>query len=172
MSNADKIAEIYHRINKLKLKAGAALSDTRAGFIDPTAIKRAQVNIDNQESKYEDEIQSVLKQLEYVWDEVKGAKSRDAAEKPLDRMHNFANNVKDLAQTYNYGLMAHFAGSLSDFCEKIDPANPNHIIITQAHIDVMNIVMHEHMKDLEGEKAEELKKIVAKAIEKYSPENG
>jgi hypothetical protein len=168
MSNADKIAEIYHRINKLKLKAGATLSDTRPGFIDPQAIKRAQKTIDAQETQYEGEIEKALSGIEEAWEEIKQAPSKQNAAKSLERMHNFANNIKDLAETYNYALMTHFALSLRDFCEKIDPANKNHLIIVQAHIDVMRVVLHEQVTEGESDKAEELKTIVARAIEKYS----
>lgn len=38
--------EIFHRINKLKVKAGIPLNADETGYIDPSAINNAQKAID------------------------------------------------------------------------------------------------------------------------------
>ncbi|HEY8191281.1 MAG TPA: hypothetical protein VIG74_02560, partial [Alphaproteobacteria bacterium] len=102
------------------------------------------------------------------WNELKTEKDSRKAQTFLSWLYNYANNVNDMAETYGYGLMAHFGKSLRDFCEYIDVVNPAHHVIAQAHIDVMKIVYNENIRDHGNPKAEELKMIVAKAIEKYS----
>ena len=167
MSSSKKV-EFFHRINKLKLKAGADPDDTRQGFIDSKALKRAQNAIDEKEGEYTQELEEILVKLDSSWEDVKNAKDAKKAKKSINQLYNFANNIKDLADTFGYRLMDHFSKSLRDFCENLDPARDEHRIIVQAHIDVMWIVYRENIKDEGGPKAEELKLIVAKAIEKYS----
>jgi len=74
----------------------------------------------------------------------------------------------DLASVYDYSLMAHLGKSLRDFSEKIDPCNPAHQTIVQAHINVMWSAYNENIKEQDGKKAEELQLVLAQAIQKYS----
>lgn len=171
MSNSRKSkVEIFHRINRLKLKAGVDLDDERMGFIDPAAIKRAQAAIDSKQDDYTQELEEILVKLESEWDDLKKETTDKKKKVIVNKIYNYANNIKDLADTYGYKLMDHFSKSLRDFCEKLDPGSPIHQTIVQAHIDVMWIVYHDNIKDEGGPKANELKKVVAKAIEKYSKE--
>lgn len=167
-SNKPTKVQIMHRINKLKLKAGADLEDGRAGFIDPLAVHKAQKAIDDKEAEYGNELSAVLVQLDSVWSDMKGMTEEKKIKKAQDQMFNFANNVKDLAETYNYHLMKHFGQSLRDFCTKVDVKNKAHHIIIQAHMDVMRVAFEQGIKDEGGPAAQELKKIVAKAIEVHS----
>lgn len=157
--------EVFHRVNKLKLKAAGDV-DAVAGFIDPEAIKRAQKGIDDQESVYPREIEDVLKNIEAAWK--RALKDKSQVKEAFGEIYHFANHVRDLASTFGFGLMQHFGTSLRDFAEKIDVGNPAHHTIVKAHLDVMRIVYDEGIKDNGGPKAEELKKIVAIAIEKFS----
>ena len=165
-SNSKKV-QILHRINKLKLKAGADLDDKRSGFIDPLAIHKAQKAIDDKEDEYGNELNAVLVQLDSVWTDMKTMKDEKKIKKAQDQMFNFANNVKDLAETYSYHLMKHFGQSLRDFCTKFDVEKKPHHIIIQAHMDVMRVAFEQGIKDEGGPAAQELKKIVAKAIEQH-----
>lgn len=170
MSNSDKDTddgdvEVYHRVNKLKLKAGAGLHDGD-GFIDIHSIKRAQTVIERKESLYGNEVEDVLKRLRSAWDKMKSDDEAVVVD-GIEELYHYANHVKDLATTFNYELMGYFGASLREFSEKIDVKNEKHLIIVQAHIDVMWVVYKEHIKDGGGEKATELKKIIAAAIKKY-----
>lgn len=160
--------QILHRINRLKLKAGAELSDKRAGFIDAGAIARAQDAIDSKEEEYGGELQEMLVKIDSVWTDMQTTKDEKKLKKLQDQMFNYANNVKDLAETYGYTLMKHFGQSMRDFCSKFDMNNEPHHIIMQAHIDVMNVAFEQGIKDDGGPAAKELMQIVVKAIEKHS----
>jgi hypothetical protein len=144
------------------------VNDKRAGFIDAGAIARAQESIDSKEEEYGNELQEVLVKLDSVWSDIKATKDEKKLKKAQDQMFNYANNVKDLAETYDYTLMKHFGQSLRDFCSKFDVNKEPHHIIMQAHMDVMNVAFEQGIKDDGGPAAKELMMIVAKAIEKHS----
>lgn len=165
--NDEAKVEVFHRVNRLKLKTGAGLHDG-PGFIDPHAVNRAQSVIETKESLYPKIVEESLKRLENSWKNFKAAGNDEARKASMEQIYHTANHIKDLASTFNYGLMQHFALSLRDFSERIDVDKKEHHIIVQAHNDVMWVVYQESIKDHGGPKAEELKLIVAKAIEKYS----
>lgn len=167
-SESDKgKVEVFHRINRLKLKTGAGVHDG-PGFIDVYAVKRAQGAIEKKQSLYPKIVEESLTRLDSAWNDFKAATDDNARKQAMERIYHTANHIKDLASTFSYELMQHFALSLRDFAERIDVNKKEHHIIVQAHHDVMWVVYHENIKDHGGPKAEELKQIVAKAIEKFS----
>ena len=66
-SNKKSKVEIMHRINRLKLKAGAEPGEKSVGFIDPKAVRKAQNVIDEKEIQYGDEVNEVMVRLDSVW---------------------------------------------------------------------------------------------------------
>lgn len=168
MNEQVKKPKIFHRINKLKRKAGVEPGDEKPGFIDPEAVRKAQVFISDQEKHYPEEVRKLIDMLSNTWNELKIEKNDKRAQTQLSWLYNYANNIKDMAETYGYSLMEHFGKSLRDFCEYIDVKNKAHHVIVEAHINVMRIAYNENIKDYSTPKAEELKQIVARAIEKYS----
>lgn len=165
MNDSDKKAEVYRRVNKLKLKAGAGLHDG-PGQIDPYAVERAQTVVQKKEHLYRNEVEENLKRMNEAW---KKLQSEDDAVKEDGReeLYHYANHIKDIASVYKYELMQHFGQSLREFCEKIDTSKVEHSAIVQAHIDVMNVAYKQNIKDQGGEVADELKTMVEKAIDKY-----
>lgn len=167
MNNSDENkVQIYKRINKLKLKAGLGLEDNKVGVIDRNAIYRSQNIIDQKEAEYALTVKEILEKLTLAWEELKKSGGEERKEL-IDQIYNFSNNIKDLTATYRHDLMHHFSLSLRNFCEKIDVNKEEHHIIVEAHIDVMWITLKEKLRGEAGPKAEELKTIVARAIEKY-----
>lgn len=167
MSNFSEKVKIRHRLNRLKLKAGAA-DDARSGFIDPLAIQKAQQAIDGQKENYAGEVEGLLVRLDSTWEDLKKEKDAKRVKKMMAELHNFANNIKDMAETFDYRLMSHFGESLRNFCEKINISNEAHHTIVQAHIDVMWIAFKHNIKDEGGPQGQELKAMLARAIEKHS----
>lgn len=164
----DKRVTIFHRLNMLKMKAGAQLDDERYGFINSMGVKKAQASIDKEEENYSKEIEAIIVKLETAWEDLKNTDDPKKQKKLLHELYNYANNVKDIATTFNYSLMGYFGKSLRDFCEKIDLADTAHHTIVQAHIDVMWVTLKTNLKGDGGEQAQELKEIVEKAIEQHS----
>ena len=165
--NSNSKVEIYKRLNKLKLKAGIPLNEAIDGYIDPSMVKRAQGKIDEKEMAYKSEIEEILIFIDEAWKDTVSSSDLQR-KKHLDKLYNYANNIKDLAETYNYHLMSHFGLSLRNFCEKIDVTNDNHHVIVQAHIDVMWTAFDQDIKGDGGEIAQELKKVLSVAIKQNS----
>jgi len=163
-NSEDNDVEIYHRINRLKIKAGGDPGGG-PGYLDPDAINRAETVVIKSVELYEDEIKAVLENLSDSWKKLKN--NNDDSEE-LDIFYNFANQVKDLAATFGYPLMQHFGLSLREFTEVIDLSRTQHHIIIQAHIDAMWAVYSGGIKDHGDKNAEDLKESVSRAIEKYS----
>ncbi len=167
MSKNNHDIEIFHRINKLKLKAGLPVFDNVHGVISPESVNKAQEIINEKESEYPIEVADVLKNLQSSWEIYLKAGDEERRE-ALEKIYNYSNNIKDLTCMYKHDLMSHFSLSLRDFCEKIDIEKKEHQIIVQAHIDVMLVTYQEKLRSDQSEKADELKSIVARAIQKYS----
>lgn len=165
MSNSNGRVEKFHRINHLKLKAGIPVEDETHGYISPQKVKQAQSTINDQEKDYKYEVESVLRQISQVWGELQDDPNNAEI---LDYLYNFTNNAKDIAETFDYSLMAHFAHSLRDFCEHFDVNKKEHYTIVQAHIDVMWITFNEDIRGDDSEQAQELKSSIAEAIRIYS----
>jgi hypothetical protein len=163
----DDEVEIVHRVNRLKQKVHESPAEQAEGFIDSTMVRKAQAVIDNSHEKYTAEAKSSLGEIVAAWAVLKSGKSKDV-KKDVDHLCRLSNRVKDMASTYGYDLMSYFGESLRDFCEKLDVSKQPHCVIVQAHIDVMWVAFNEKLKGEHGQKAEELKMIVNKAIEKFS----
>ena len=158
--------QVFHRVNKLKLKAGFGLEDDKVGFIDKNAIIRGQMKIDEKEREYPVTVKDVLEKLTETWAELKNTDQENYSEL-IEKIYNYSNNIKDLTATYQHDLMHHFSLSLRNFCERIKIDKPEHHVIVQAHLDVMWVTFNEKLKGEAGEKAEELKQIVSQAIKKF-----
>lgn len=165
-SEEEKKIQIYHRLNKLKLKAGFGLDEEAMGLIDKNAIIRAQSRIEQKEMEYPVTVKQLLDDLSESWDALKETDESKRHE-IIESIYHYSNNIKDLTATYSHDLMHHFSLSLRDFCEEIDVKKPEHHVIVQAHLDVMWVTFTEKLRGEVGDKADELKKIVSQAIEKY-----
>lgn len=168
--NETNRVEIIQRRNKLKEKVVAATLDAAAngtGFIDPQAIKRAQSVIDNGQDTFILELKKSLETLTENWKALKSAGVND--NEAIHQIHRLSNHIKDMAGTFGNPLMDDFGESLRDFSDRIDMTNPAHITIAQAHIDVMWIAFTRDIRDIDAREAVELKAVLERAIEKYSP---
>ena len=159
--------EIYHRINKLKLKAGLPDHASAQGQISSGKIQSAQTIIDDKEEEYPIEVSDVLSKVQESWAAFKNTDG-DERDKNLDAIYNYSNQIKDLTTMYNRDLMSYFSESLRDFCEKINPDKAEHHVIVQAHIDVMLVTYEQKLLSETTPEAEELKKVLAKAIQQNS----
>lgn len=168
MKNPSKDVEIFHRINKLKKKAGLSLTDGKKGVVDHAAVKRAQNAIDEKENEYPPTVKDLINQISQIWKSIKDMPNEEEQKQALETVYHLANNVKDITETYNHNLMHHFSLSLRDFCEIVDLKKSEHNIIVEAHLNVMLITYEEKLKNDETAQAEELKNVVRQAIEKYS----
>lgn len=160
--------EIFHRINRIKKKVAKGIAFNTPGTINPEHIKNAQAIVDNGEENYKNEIHTALESLDACWKSFSDISEDSAIEENLVQINKYSNHIMDLASVYGYELMAHFGKSLRDFSSKINPLDPVHQTIVQAHINVMWVAYNENIKEQDGKKAEELKLVLKQAIQKYS----
>ena len=66
-----------------------------------------------------------------------------------------------------YGLIAYFAESLRDYIARTDLNLKAQVVIIQAHLDAMQMCHRKGFRTDAGPEAEELKKMVKMAIDKY-----
>jgi len=164
----DDEVEIVYRENRLKEKfIDDDNWESAQGFVDPKAVKRAQAVIDDGEDAYIEATADMLEQLIAYWKGLQETEP-DKIDTVRDEFYVIANQLKELASTYNYELMDYFSESLRDFVESLDITQKAHHTIVQAHIDVMMITFQTKIKEDTGEKAQELKEVLTQAIAKYS----
>ena len=168
MSNSKGKIEVYNRVNRLKLKAGLSHTDPNAKLrIDPSTVNKADSIIEKKAEAYPTEVKRVLTALHQNWVKAQSG-DRKSVPEIMEKIYHNANQIKDLASTFNYPLMQHFGVSLRDFVEKIDMNKGAHRTIVEAHIDVMWVALNENVHDEGDERAQKLKSLVQKAINKYS----
>jgi hypothetical protein len=167
MDNKDFKVEIFNRINRLKMKAGGDAQNSESrGEIDTKAVEKANQVIEKAAEMYPMQIRNILKILNKEWNRVKKLPPEDRHDNS-EKLSNLANNICDLANQFGFDIMGHFGASLRDFLLISDMSKEEHTIIVQAHVDVMEIAYNEGLNDNEDPLAEELKEVVAKAIEKH-----
>ena len=164
----DPEVEVFKRVNRLKIKAGGGLNDG-PGKIDTSSIERANSVVTTMASLYPREIKNVLAALDKQWGKIKDLEEgHPERTKMAEKISNTANQIKDLAGTFGYTLMEYFGESLRDYILQTDLSKKQHFVIVQAHIDVMTVAFKQNLKDDDGGPvAEELKKMVNAAINKY-----
>jgi hypothetical protein len=166
-SEKESKVEVYERINRLKIKAGGNPMDDVDGKLDPTAIDRANTVIQKASRMYPMQIRKSLERLNSLWDKTKAA-PKEKRKETAEKLANTTNHIKDLAAQFNYDLMDYFGTSLRDYILAVDLTKNEHVIIVQAHIDVMNIAYNENLRADETPLAAELQTVLAEAIAKHS----
>lgn len=161
--------EIYRLANRLKRRMGAQYEkQEQAGFLAPEAIAEADKLIAALCETSNDTMNALLAQLAAEWDRMRQldpSLERDAA---AQKIFTTAHEIKDIGEMCGYELAAHFAESLRDFIAMTELSIKAQIIIIQAHIDALQIVIRQDIKTDAGPKAEELKRMVKMAVDKYS----
>lgn len=168
MSNSDKEEiQVYNRINRLKAKVGKDVNDKEEGFIDPKAIEEAEGMIAALCAECPNAIGGYLSELSKLWNEMKDIPQSQERQNISEVMFTLAHEIKDLGSMCGYDLTAHFAESLRDYIQQTELNLDAQRVIIQAHLDAMQLAFKEGEEEADSPKAEELKKLVKVAIDKY-----
>ena len=166
--NNDITVNIYkHRQNPLKNKLGARLLTNEDGHLSSENIKEADKIIAKMCIGCEDHIAQQLEQISTVWNDMKKIEDKALRHEKAQEIFTHAHEIKDIGALCGYTLAAYFAESLRDYISETALNMKNQHIIIQAHIDAMNAVHRGKLKEDGGPVADELKKMVKIAIEKY-----
>ena len=153
--------------NELKLKLGAQATGKKDGMIDPKKIDEADAHICKLCETSGVEISKNLEELTALWNSMKTMPESLERELSAQKIFTLAHEIKDIGSLCGYALIAYFGESLRDYIEQTALSLKNQHIIIQAHVDAMNTAHKNGMRENGGPAAEELKRIVKIAIEKY-----
>jgi|GEM_PF-1365788 len=160
-------AEFYNRANVLKGKVGLDVQTNADGQLDPEKVKEADDLIKAMCKDCNKNMGEQIEGLVRAWAAMAALEQGDARTQKAQQVFTFAHDIKDIAALCGYGLAAHFAESLRDYVTERSFAEKNQRIIIQAHIDALIVIQKNDIKDDAGAVAEELKEMVAIAVNKY-----
>ncbi|MCD8497624.1 MAG: Hpt domain-containing protein [Alphaproteobacteria bacterium] len=169
MSSSDNDqVELFHRINRLKAKAGGDPNSSHEGALEPGMIEKADELIADFCKDCDTVVKHVLEKLSAKWKEMADAGPSSTREKLAQEVFTLAHEIKDIAGMCGYTLMSDFGESLRDYIIETKLDRDAQRIIVQAHVDAMNAAFRHNIRDDGGPAAQELKALVKVAIEKHS----
>lgn len=160
--------EIFRLANHLKARMGARFMKQETGFLDPQAIAEADKAITELCETSPQTMAKLMADLMAAWEEMRVMDESPARHESAQNIFTRAHEIKDIGATCGYELAAYFAESLRDYIGKTTLNIQAQVIIVQAHLDALQYVIGNDLKDDAGPKAEDLKRMVKIAIEKYS----
>lgn len=164
--NDDTKVKMYKMANRLKERLGHTHKQTDEGYLAPATIEEADKLIAEVCATSPETIEKHLQTLSELWETMR---SGDAADRPSISTKVFAtaHEIKDIGSLCGYDLIAYFAESLRDYIERTELNLNAQVVIVQAHLDAMKVVHARGVKKDAGPEAEELKRMVQKAIDKF-----
>ena len=166
MTDAEQNTVKIHTLhNTLKGRATVGVETSESGHIDPEKIVAADKVIDEMCEDCVVEIGKHLQDLSSRWAKIQ--KNTAAYEREKEKIFTLAHEIKDIAALCERDLIAYFAESLRDYIADATLGFENQHIIIQAHIDAITAAYKNDIRDDGGPAAEELKRMVKIAIEKY-----
>jgi len=158
---------MYKLANRLKARMGIRFKDQDDGFLAPESIEEADRMIAELAGRCPELITEHLEKLSVLWAQMKGMEDSPARTEISQKIFTLSHEIKDMGSMCGYDLIAYFAESLRDYIGRTDLNMKAQVVIIQAHVDAMTIVNRSGVKSDAGPEAEELKKMVKIAIDKY-----
>lgn len=160
--------EHFHRINRLRAKAGGNPKDQKEGALAPGMIEKADSLIEDFCKDCDTVVKTVLEQLSAKWKEMADMDKSSTRDRLAQEIFTLAHEIKDVAGMCGYTLMSDFGESLRDYIIETKLDHDAQKVIIQAHVDAMNAAFRNDIRDGGGPAAQELKALVKVAIDKYS----
>ncbi len=152
---------------KDKLGALRVNKNDDEGYIEEKKVEEADALIADTCKTCLEDIGKNLDELSHSWKEMQDLPEGDKREEKAKESFTFAHEIKDIGSLCGYTLASHFAESLRDYIASTALNLKNQRIIIQAHVDALTVVHRNKLKEDGGPAAEELKKMVKVAIDKY-----
>lgn len=159
--------EIFKLANHLKRKMGVRFQDQEAGFLTPESIVEADKLIEALCKECPQAISGHLENLSRIWLKMRDMEDCAGRNDLSQQIFTLAHEIKDIGSMCGYDLVAYFAESLRDYIGRTELSIEAQRVIIQAHVDAMQLVNRMGYKKEAGPEAEELKKMVKIAIDKY-----
>ena len=171
MSKSDDKIKIYNKANHLKRRlSGGSENPNAPGKIDDKAMKEADKVVAQMCEIYPDQIEKCLNLLEEKWKQMRDLPQSEERTAKAEEVFILAHEAKDISAQCGYELMAYFAENLRDYVTHTDFSMEAQRVITQACVDAMKVVHKQGFKVDEdaGPVSDELKKVLKRAIDKFS----
>lgn len=165
--NSSIKVEIYRLANSLKEKLGMNVKKDAVGFIDPAAIAEADLLVAELCKECSGTLAGYLDQITTDWQEMRELPASEKREKIARDIFTLSHEIKDVGSMCGYNLAAYFAESLRDYIERTELSLEAQRVIIQAHVDALHVVIKQDMREADSTQAEELKKMVKVATDKY-----
>lgn len=159
--------EVYKITNRLKTKLGLRAPSEEPGELAPEKIRECDAMIMSMCADCYERIGMTLDILTKLWNHMRDMPQSDERTKIAEDIFTHAHEIKDIGALCGYTLSAHFAESLRDYIAQTELNLKNQRIIIQAHVDALHVVHKQKLKEDGGAAAEELKRMVGIAIQKY-----
>ncbi len=166
MSDRFKV-EMYKIANRLKARMGARYKDQEEGFLAPDVIEEADKLIAQLCEISPDVIGKHLDNLSALWESMRDTPNSPERTETAEKIFTLSHEIKDMGSLCHYELIAYFAESLRDYIARTDLNLKAQVVTIQAHLDAMQICHRKGFRTDAGPEAEELKKMVKMAIDKY-----
>jgi chemotaxis protein histidine kinase CheA len=159
--------EIFRLANSLKDKLGTGPQTNETGFIAPEAIAEADRLILELCKECPVTLNSYLDEISALWRDMRELPASPAREEIAQKIFTLAHEIKDVGSMCGFNLAAYFAESLRDYIARTELSLEAQRVIIQAHVDALFVVLKKGMREEDGAQAEELKKMVKVAVDKY-----
>lgn len=160
--------EVFKIANSLKDKLGIRAKNQDEGFIAPEAIAEADKLIEELCKECPVTLSAFMDQINTHWKEMRELPATAEREAQAREIFTLAHEIKDVGCMCGYTLAAYFAESLRDYIERTELSLEAQRVIIQAHIDAIGVVVKAGLREDGGPEAEELKKMVRVAVQKFS----
>ncbi len=155
---------VFDLPNKLKAKLGVKDSDD--GSLDPKLLRAAEQHLMDMADDYTDWVKGNLAQLNMNFEQLISAPKNPW--KYVQNIHNISHELRGQGETFGYDLITSFCKSLCDFTEtknvEIDEKLQD---LIKAHIDGIQAVIRQGIKDDGGEIGGELMAALEEAKNKF-----
>lgn len=167
MADEENKVEMFKMSNRLRMKIGCDPKAEEEGFLDPEALEEADALIEDLCKECPAAIAGHLETLADLWGRMRDMGDGPERSELAREIFTVSHEIKDFGAMCGYDLVAHFAESLRDYIGQTELNLTAQRVIIQAHLDAMQTVHRAGLKDNAGPVAEELKKAVKIAIDKY-----
>lgn len=160
--------EVIRLVNHLKAKMGMRYDDQDEGFLPEEMIQEADDLIVALCQDSPARISKLLSELTAHWEAMRALSEGEERQKMAQMVFTLSHEIKDIGAMCGYPLVAYFAESLRDYIARTEVNIKAQQVIVQAHLDAMYVVSSKALREDAGPEAEELKRMVKIAIDKYS----
>ncbi len=158
---------VYKMDNNLKKKLGMHAEKIKEGFLSEASIEEADRMVAKYSKDGPETIDTLLNMLIELWAEMRDMPKSTERDTLSEQVFTVSHQIKDIAALCGQDLISDFAESLRDYVTRASITIDAQKKIIQAHVDALVVIQKKGIDDINASQAEELKKMVKIAIQKY-----